>query len=523
MKALWYISKRSFINSMKKSLKKPATYLIILLILVYIGIFGGMAVGWKMSGVFISKQALVTIFTGWTLFTFFSNFVTYAKKKGIIFKPGHAHFVFTAPIGPKSILIMGAVKNYATSLIGTIIFFIGELYIFELGIATSFFLSFGMFILEMVFEASLIVFLYANEKLSPQFITWLCRCIYVFMAAIVLVGFLYFRKKGVNVETIIAFADYPVIQMIPLVGWNISVYRMVLLGATGLNTVCSILYLLSVVSMFLIAYKMKCTGEYYEEAAKFADDYVEFYKKSKSGEMVFSVGHKKKFKQGAVVEYKATGAKAIFYRQLLEYKKERFFIFGGMTVIAAAVAFGVIKWLGMPEDFPAEAALLGILAYVIFCATGYTGKWEKELKNPYLYLIPDTSIKKLWYSTAIEHIRSFIDGCIMVIPIGVAWKISAYKIVMSIFIYVILQANKLYMRVFVEAVIGESLGVTGKGIIYMLFQSAVLGVGGVLGAVGAMLINMNALYPILGIYCIMIIVLIAFLASSKFDQMEQIG
>ena len=87
MRALWYVTKRSTVNSVKKALKKPATYLILCVIVLYIGIFGGMFIGWRQSGIFTSSKALVTILTAFAVFGFFSNFVTYAKKKGILFKP----------------------------------------------------------------------------------------------------------------------------------------------------------------------------------------------------------------------------------------------------------------------------------------------------------------------------------------------------------------------------------------------------------------------------------------------------
>ena len=49
MRALWYVTKRSTVNSVKKALKKPATYLILCVIVLYIGIFGGMFIGWRQS------------------------------------------------------------------------------------------------------------------------------------------------------------------------------------------------------------------------------------------------------------------------------------------------------------------------------------------------------------------------------------------------------------------------------------------------------------------------------------------
>lgn len=62
---------------------------------------------------------------------------------------------------------------------------------------------------------------------------------------------------------------------------------------------------------------MKCDGGYYEEAAKFADDYAELKKRQKSGEFVTNTGTKKRRFRRVESKITAKGARAIFYRQLL--------------------------------------------------------------------------------------------------------------------------------------------------------------------------------------------------------------
>lgn len=218
MKALWYVTKCSMVNQTKKALKKPVTYLILAIIILYVFLFGVFFISWRESGSFTSARSLVTILTVGAVFTFFSNFVTYAKKKGIIFKPSHAHFIFTAPLNPKIILIMGAMKNYLLSAGFTLVFFLAELYVFRIGVFKAFLLSVVVFLLETILEGSLIIFLYANERISAKVTTILCRGIYVLLFAIVLVGVLYFQKNGINFETLYRFIDYPVIQMLPVVG-----------------------------------------------------------------------------------------------------------------------------------------------------------------------------------------------------------------------------------------------------------------------------------------------------------------
>ena len=92
---------------------------------------------------------------------------------------------------------------------------------------------------------------------------------------------------------------------------------------------------------------------------------------------------------------------------------------------------------------------------------------------------------------------------------------------MSVMIYAVLQANKLYMRVFAESVIGSSLGTTGRQFLYMLFQSAILGMGIVCGVATGIFLGMFWVFPILIIYCILMMTLVMFLAASRFDRMEQ--
>ena len=97
----------------------------------------------------------------------------------------------------------------------------------------------------------------------------------VFLIAFTLMIVLYFKEKGLSVESALSFINWPVLQMIPVVGWQIAVYRLVLLGPTTLNVICTVIYSVFTVFIVAAAFRMKCDGGYYEEAAKFADDYAE--------------------------------------------------------------------------------------------------------------------------------------------------------------------------------------------------------------------------------------------------------
>ena len=115
MKALLYLIKRTAANNLKKAVRKPTTLLALIFGAAY-GIFlivmlGTLAVTVRIDSV----QGLVILVTVWTIYITVGNFMSYASRKGILFRPAHSQFVFPAPISPKLVLIQGAWMNYLMS------------------------------------------------------------------------------------------------------------------------------------------------------------------------------------------------------------------------------------------------------------------------------------------------------------------------------------------------------------------------------------------------------------------------
>lgn len=522
-----YLTKRSLMNNLKKAVHKPSTLIALIFAIVY-GIFivfslGTLAVTIRMDSV----RGLLIILTVWSIYATLGNFMAYSSRKGIIFKPGHAHFVFTAPISPKLVLLNSAWMNYLVSTILWIVLAIGGLTVFQVAPwKVLLFFLIGC-VMELALEVAIMVFLYTNDRLPEKLMKGIRIAIKVILIGFTLLIVLYFRKNGMSVESASAFIDWEVLQMIPVIGWQIAVYRLILLGPTLLNVICSCLYAVTVilaVAAVAAVWRMRCDGGYYEEAAKFADDYAELKKRQKNGEAVFSIGgRKRKFRQ-IKERINAKGAKAIFYRQLLEYKKEKFFIFSKVTLIAVVIAFFLCYTLRdtAEESGVAELFLLGVIAYMSIVMSGYLGKWENELKNPYLYLIPDTPMKKLWYATLMEHVKALVDGSIICIPVGIFWHVEPVYVVFCILIYAVLQADRLYTKVIAQCLVGEIFGKTGQDLLRMCIQFALLGMGAGVAVLVGIFINTGLIFPILLAYSVMVTAAMGFLASLRFETMEQL-
>ena len=240
--------------------------------------------------------------------------------------------------------------------------------------------------------------------------------------------------------------------------------------------------------------------------------------------MVFGLSGKKRSFRRVREKIAGKGAQAIFYRQLLEYKKERFFIFDKITLISIILAF--VFSYGLSDSAADSGAgqlfLLGVVAYVSLVMSGYLGKWESELKNPYLFLVPDTPLRKMWYATLIEHIKAFVNGCIICIPIGIFWHVNPVEIIFCILIYVVIQADRLYTTVLAQCLLGDVFGKTGQNVLRMFIQTALLGVGAIAAVIAGIFVNMDFIFPIVLIYSMMVTVAMGILASIRFDTMEQL-
>ncbi len=378
--------------------------------------------------------------------------------------------------------------------------------------------------MELALEVAIMVFLYTNDSLPDKLMKGICIAIKVFLIGFTLLIVLYFRKNGMSVESAFAFIDWEVLQMIPVMGWQIAMYRLILLGPTLLNVICSCLYTATVILAVAAVRRMRCDGGYYEEAAKFADDYAELKQRQKNGEAVFSIGGKKKKFRQVRERISAKGAKAIFYRQRLEYKKEKFFIFSKVTLIAVVIAFFLCYTLRETamESGVAEMFLLGVIAYMSIVMSGYLGKWENELKSPYLYLIPDTPLKKLWYATLMEHVKALVDGSVICIPVGIFWHMEPVYVVFCILIYAVLQADRLYTKVIAQCLVGEIFGKTGQNLLRICIQFALLGMGAGVAVLVGIFINTGLIFPILLAYSVMVTAAMGFLASLRFETMEQL-
>ncbi len=160
MKGLIYLYQRTIVNRIKRALLRPTAYIMGIFLIFYVGMIFFSFQMMIAEGNFGTPDKVVTILSGIILMLIPGNIISYSKRKGLIFRPSEVHFVFSAPVSPKMVLMFAGAKSFAVNLLlGILVAVLGMLW-FHIGIlqAVVFFLFFA--VCESVLEASLIIFFY---------------------------------------------------------------------------------------------------------------------------------------------------------------------------------------------------------------------------------------------------------------------------------------------------------------------------------------------------------------------------
>lgn len=524
MKALLYLQKRLFINNMKKTLKRPLVWIFTAFIIY--SLFNSVTrYGEILSAVGLNSSAKFSlIFMLAELYLGVPALLSYIKRKGILFRKSDVQFIFPTPANPKLFLIMAYLRSFfVTGIILAYITVIGSI-IFSDSVWKFIGYAIVYYFLSLAIDMSLIILCYGNEVLPEGFFKFLRVLGYGVMSAVVIGFIVVGMQEGFSADKLLSYLELPIIKMIPIYGWGMSLVQLFFIGSSWSNILGSVLFFAAAIILPIIAYRSPCRGEYFEDALKFASEYEIAQAKSKKGEVAI-VGYKKKYKSANIV-YRGYFSRAIFYKQLLEYKKSRYFIFGFRSFLFLAIGVGIIitaTVIGGFKDVTDKIWILpGIMAYLTFIMSGSRSKWMEELENPYTFLIPDTKIRKTWNATKLEHIRAMIDASLLVVLGGIGLGINIVQIILLIICYVSLNSIRIYYNMAVDTLLGPKLGQSRNliGLIKMGVFAIFVGISILLIVLGSLLMGAELGFFLMILFNIFAALFGFFLSSFAFERME---
>lgn len=527
MGAIGYLYRRILRNRVRIALRKPVTYVYLFILLFYFfALPASLRLMVEQAGI-DSPRGFAGVLTVMAFWLLPANLIAYARRRGLVYRNSDVHFLFPSPVGPKQVLLYAYLRTLFLQILMNLFALVcgGAMFHVE-GWRLALYFLFSIFV-ENLFEGGIMILLYGSERLGQRQRRMIVWAAYGLVGVLVLMGIGAYLRDGLSFRTVSAFLHSDMIQMVPFIGWYIAVIHLLFTEATAVNIAGAVCYLVLLVATVAAAWRMRCSGAYYEDAMKFAEDYEEVLESRRQGNTQKRLGKKERFAK-ASVRWRGRGGAALFYRQLLEYKKSRYFIFDINTVTSLLVGAGMAYLYVHEGGFGAldgyRAFLIPVVsAYVIFIFTGFNGKWAKELKSPYTYLIPDTAFRKLIGATMVQQVQGLINGCLITVPGAVAMGIGPLQAVLCVVFYAALSANKLYALAVAEAVTGSTLGVTARQLLQMLLQSIAIFVA-VIGAMAGMAGgDLLAAMVLMDVFLVLFTVIFMVIAMLNFYNMETVS
>ncbi len=439
MRAMAYLIWANFKGFVRNIKKKKGQLVLVVFLFVLFGImlYGNTKVDdfqqWIPTEYINSAfAALILIVAGFTI----NNGI---EKGSSSYRKADIQFVFPSPVSPKLILIYGFIKQLGISIL-VVLWFVFQ----SFNIRNLFGLTYGgfyVFLIPVFFTvlympvSSMLLY---STTLRKDGAKRVMRKIFLWIAIALAAAFIGLTiYKGDPLEAARILIGGQAFEFVPILGWLVVVLKAAKLGFTPWTW--GAIALLAATLGLILWRLLSSEIPFYEEVLKQTDQKERMIKMKRSGGSNMNLGPKKARK--ASIDYKGTGAKAIFYRQMLEFKKAGFMFVDKVTIIMLVVGVAggfIFKNANVPI---AIALYVSIYLNFIFA---FSGKWVNELSTPFIYLLPGSSLSKLWYATAANHIKHLVDGAAVFIPLFIitgldpillAGYILAYMSIGALFIY----------------------------------------------------------------------------------------
>lgn len=371
---------------------------------------------------FADIRILYTIVAG-VGFLFFYSFVTTGLSTGSsLFSMADVGILFTAPLSSKKILVYGIIKQMAATFVSSIfiLYQVGTLRnSFGLGIAAI--LSLFLIYAAIIFTCQLMaIVIYILTNGNPSRKNLVRGLLYgVFLITALAVYLLYLKNGGTILESLLNLMDNNLFHFLPVIGWAVLFTTGVVEGnLLFIVLACGLFFAGCFIAISIITYG---EADYYEDVLNYTEVNYTKLQAAKNGKVIPKNLKKIKIKEKETGIQRGKGYTAIFYKHLLEKKRTSRFIFMDSYTIMASAGAGIVCYF-IKNDFSVYTVLI-ILVYIQFFMT-ILGKLSDELNKPFIYLIPEKSIKKILSASLTTLIKPCFDGIIIFTVVCIITKTS---------------------------------------------------------------------------------------------------
>lgn len=477
-----YYIKRNLINRVKQLRYKPLKVIGKLLILLYfINLPFILRQNFKNIN-FDSPEGYVAVFAVLMIYFGIPGTLSYLKRRGIIFKQENVNFDFIAPFTPKQILLKGFTLNAFYGLILQLAMAVGGYFVFHLKLWQVLLIFVIQLTVSLASDFAIAVIIYASEDLTEKHKSIIRYVAYGLLIAVAVYMIeTVVRGTGPVSGRILKMLNSDPLMFVPIYGFEIGVVSLIIKGYTLPRLVSTILSFVTTIILVILAKKCTSTGEYYEDAIKFSEDYRIAVEKNKKTGKSHRVGKKQKVLENAKFTIKGNYAKAIFEKQLNEYKKLPLLDkikLPGFAIIASLFLVIVLSDSKFDNGF---SAVMGVISIYINLISFRFLSVDGEYNHYTFYLIPDTMGKKVFYSGLLGNIKTLVVSICLFLPFFIITGQGVVRILGAVLMFnsISLIFNYLGKGIIkvLESRLGRTFGMFAFVIIGLILSGISLGIG----------------------------------------------
>ena len=428
MSSLFYIIRKQLKNIIRDLSKKPLA----LIGYIFIGILmvGFLIIVLIMPSGSIrsaSNEIFVAILTALLSVAMYMGLRQGIEKGSSYFRFSDVNYIFTSPVKTSKVLLFGFIRNIGSSLLVVLLmlfqipniknhFLLADYGVLSILIAALFYTLFipimGMLIYTFSTKSP------SNRDIAKRVID-------------ALIG------KESLLQAVISFFNSKLFSFIPILG-QVRTIAMASVYGIDYKFFIAILILFAMIgAFFAILYRFNL--DFYEDVLAATEAQESKIKAKREGRDISLQKRKVRKVKGGFSSY---GARAIFEKIMLEYRKTSIFLFFDRTTLFV-VLFSIGFKFFMPEEASSIFITLFFSAYMLFFFV-VQGKWPLELEKPYIFLIPESNGKKLLYTTLAENIKNLLDGVLLFIVAYFIYETSIPVVLICMVSYTLYGAMYVY-------------------------------------------------------------------------------
>jgi hypothetical protein len=425
MKALPYLFFTTLKNRIISFFKKPSNWIVALLVAAMLGlvIFAG---GKSVNAVFRPIEELHAIVSVLYIAMFAFSAYRGVNRGTTLFSLADIHLLFPAPLKPQKILLYGLVKQMGTSLmVGFFLLFqyawIHQQYGVPLPFLLAVLLGYGITLfLGQLTAMTMYGLTHLSEKkrkAAKTVLLSLCGLAALYVLLPVFFNSSVWMQVGSE-----RLSRLPML-LFPVGGWMRALVEGIW-EAKAAQIVWSLGAAIAWTAAGIVLLGREQT-DYYEDVLKATETLHQTIALKREGKMQEVLPEN--VKVGKTGINRGFGASVFYYKHRLESRRARRFLLDTISMIMLLVSLAFAFIMRGEGLLPAFA-----FATYMQLFTVSSGRWVKELSRPYIYMVPETSFRKLIHCLRESILGFAAEALLLMIPMGLILKVPPLEIAFMI-------------------------------------------------------------------------------------------